>query len=245
MAKYNFKTKKSITDKVKKHYGDNYQEIIKQAQINRKGYSYKFEKISSDFDAYFLGLMLTDGYITTRGYDVGIDLIDEDCIQFLSQIIGKEYKKESDNRYRLILTDKELVQNLSKYGVVPNKSLILDKVNLSEDEEKFIPYLIRGIIDGDGNVTPTSYGAPAFKICSASEKFIDWVKYILENKMYMTDINKHYSENGYNGIWTISSADYNNILKLITLSYNKPFGMSRKYNKLRQTFNDYNSTSLF
>ena len=30
MAKYGFKTKKSITDKVKKYYGENYKEIIKR-----------------------------------------------------------------------------------------------------------------------------------------------------------------------------------------------------------------------
>lgn len=59
--------------------------------------------------------MLTDGYITTRGYDAGIDLTDEDCIQFLSKVIGKNYKEEKSNkkdrknRYRLIITDKELV----------------------------------------------------------------------------------------------------------------------------------------
>lgn len=84
MIKYNFATKKSIIDKVKKYYGEDYQEIVKKAKENRKGYSYSFDKIHNQFDAYFLGLLLTDGYITTRGYDVGIDLVDEDCIQFLS-----------------------------------------------------------------------------------------------------------------------------------------------------------------
>lgn len=148
-------------------------------------------------------------------------------------------------RHRLLLTDKELVNQLSKYGVVPNKSLTLDSINLSLDEEKFIPYIIRGIIDGDGNVSPTSYGAPSFRIYSASEKFIDWVKYILENKMYMIDIHKEFSQNERNGIWKVSSANSDNILKLITLSYDKPFGMERKYKKLRQTFNDYNNSALF
>lgn len=251
MTKYGFATKKSITDKVKKYYGDNYKELIEEAKNNRKGYNYKFEKISNQFDAYFLGLMLTDGYITTRGYDVGIDLTDQDCIEFLSNTIGKKYTVEKPyglgekSRYRLLLSDKQLVENLKKYGVVPNKSLILDKIPLSSEEEKFLPYIIRGIIDGDGNVSSTSYGAPSFKIYSASEKFIDWVKEVLENKMYMIDIHKHFSQNENNGIWYITSSDYNNILKLITLSYDKPFGMSRKYNKIRQTFNDYNNTSLF
>lgn len=196
MIKYNFSTKKSITDKVKKHSGENYKELIEQARINRKGYSYSFDKIHNQFDAYFLGLLLTDGYISTRERDVGIDLVDEDCIKFLSTVIGKPYKayqpvgKGKKTRYRLILSDKNLVEQLSKYGVVHNKTYNLGPINLKSEEEKFIPYIIRGIIDGDGNVTPTSYGAPAFKIYTASEKFADWLKYILENKMYMIDIHK-------------------------------------------------------
>ena len=35
-----------------------------------------------------------------------------------------------------------------------------------------------------------------------------------------------------------------NILKLIALVYNKPFGMNRKYNNLRKTFRDYNNDAL-
>ena len=88
MIKYNFATKKSITDKVKKHYGENYKNLINSAKINRKGYYYTFEKINNQFDAYYLGLLLTDGYITTRGTDVGLDLVDKDCISFLSNGIG-------------------------------------------------------------------------------------------------------------------------------------------------------------
>lgn len=251
MAKYNFATKKSIIDKVKKHYGENYKELIEQARINRKGYHYTFERINNHFDAYYLGLLLTDGYISTREYDVGLDLTDEDCIAFLSKGIGKNYSiiknndKNKKNRYRLVLTEKELVENLKKYGVIRNKSLTLEGPKLSLDEEKFIPYLIRGIIDGDGNVTPTSYGAPQFAIYTASESFADWLVDTLENKMYMIDIHKTFSQNETNGLWKIHSADYNNVLKLITLSYDKPFGMERKYKKLRQTFNDYNNSACF
>lgn len=251
MAKYGFATKKSITDKVKKHYGEKYKQLVEEAKSNRKGYNYKFEKIENQFDAYFLGLMLTDGYITTRGYDAGIDLTDKDCIEFLSETIGKQYTVEKPSgkgekeRYRLVLTDKKLVENLSKYGIVQNKSLILDKVSLLPEEEKFLPYIIRGIIDGDGNVSTTSYGAPSFRIYSASEKFIDWIKEVLENKMYMIDIHKTFCKNETSGMWHLSSADQGNILKLIALSYDKPFGMSRKYNKIRQTFRDYNSDKLF
>lgn len=244
MEKYGFKTKKSITDKVKKYYPNDYENIIKTAKINRKGYNYTLEKITSEFDAYYIGLLMTDGYIS-RENDVGLDLTDEDCISFLSKVIGKEYKIYSqDNhktRYRLILSDKQLVGNLQRFGIVHRKSYILDEPKLLPEEEKFIPYIIRGIIDGDGTVSPTSYGGAQFRIVSMSEKFIDWLIYILENRLFMIDIHKSQSETG---IWVLETSNQYNILKLISLVYNKPFGMSRKYKILRKTFRDYNSDPL-
>lgn len=244
MKKYGFKTKKSITDKVKKHYPENYKEIIEKAKINRKGYNYILDKINNEFDAYYIGLLMADGYIS-RDTDVGIDLVDEDCIAFLSKTIGKEYKTYTqDNyktRYRLILTEKELVNNLKRFGIISRKSHIIEPPELLPEEEKFIPYIIRGIIDGDGTVSPTSYGGAQFHIVSMSEKFIDWIKYILENRLFMIDIHKSQAASG---IWKIETSNQYNILKLISIVYNKPFGMSRKYKLLRKTFRDYNNDPL-
>lgn len=79
MTKYGYATKKSITDKIKKYYPENYDDIIKEAHTKRKGYEYEMKIIDSEFDAYFLGLLLTDGYIV-RDREAGIDLADEDCI---------------------------------------------------------------------------------------------------------------------------------------------------------------------
>ena len=104
-----------------------------------------------------------------------------------------------------------------------------------------MPYILRGIIDGDGSVSPTSYGGTQFFIVTMSEDFKNWIVDILENKLYMVDI--HTSQNK-NGLWRIETSNQYNILKLIALVYNKPFGMMRKYNKLRKTFRDYNSDAL-
>ena len=131
--KYGFKTRKSVTDKIKKYYPDEYESIIKENHEKIKGYSFTFDKISSEFDAYLLGLWLTDGYITTRGTDIGIDLIDEDCISFLSKTIGKsyqtyEYKTQISNgiRYRLILSFGKEIEKLKRFGLIKKKSLILN-----------------------------------------------------------------------------------------------------------------------
>ena len=57
----------------------------------------------------------------------------------------------------------------------------------------------------------------------------------------MIDIHKSQSSSG---IWKIETSNQSNILKLISIVYNKPFGMSRKYKTLRKTFRDYNSDPL-
>lgn len=250
MQKYCFKTHKSIFDKVKKFYPNDYAQKIKEVKEKRKTYSYKMEKIQNEFDAYFLGLLLTDGYVNTCGRrnQVGIDLIDEDCISFLSTVIGKNYKRYSyeeenrQDRYRLILEDEDFVKNLERLGVVPRKSKIIKGPLLEEDEMKFIPYIIREIIDGDGTVSPTSYNGPQIKIVTMSKDFVDWLVDVLTNKMFLQDI--HTRQNPETLLWTVETANILNIQKIIALCYNKPFGMNRKYEQLRKTFRDYNSCSI-
>ena len=245
MDKYGFKTKKSITDKVKKYYPDTYKKLIELARVNRKGYSYHLKTINNQFDAYYLGLLLTDGYIS-RGTDIGIDLTDEDCIAYLSKVIGKEYKAyeqkgNKKTKYRLIISNKEMVKDLERLGVTPNKSYTIQAPQLTKEEEKFIPYILRGIIDGDGCVSPTSAGSAQFYIVTMSKDFKDWLVDILENRLFMIDI--HVRQNEY-GLWRIETANQHNILKLISLVYDKPFGMNRKYTLLRKTFRDYNKDVL-
>lgn len=41
-------------------------------------------------------------------------------------------------------------------------------------------------------------------------------------------------------LYRIETANQFNILKLIAIVYNKPFGMNRKYIEIRKTFRDYN-----
>lgn len=242
MAKYGYKTKKSITDKVKKYGGENAIEI---ARNNRKDYNISFDGVTNPFNAYFLGLMLTDGYIQDDNR-FGIDLTDEDCIAFISKVTKKEYKEYNSSegnkiRYRIIFSNHQVVEKLAEYSVVKRKSKVLKGPKLTEEEEVFLPYIIRGIIDGDGCVYKTSYGAPAFYICSASEDFIKWIKKILENRFYFKELSMTMSKEG---LWYINTANQINILKLLTLVYDKPYGMARKYEFIRKTFRDYNKDNL-
>lgn len=245
MAKYGYKTKKSITDKVKKYYPNDYDKIITQARDNRRGYTYSLEKITSPFDAYLVGLLLTDGYVLSDRDGVAVDMTDEDVINFIATTIGTTYKSYSDNihktKYRVLITVPGIKQQVARFGVIPNKSLAIPRPQLLEEERQYLPYIVRGIIDGDGSVAKTSYGGAQFYVGTMSLEFANWIIEVLTKDFFMDDIHIRQNENG---IYRIETANQYNILKLIALVYNKPFGMNRKYNELRKTFRDYNNDAL-
>ena len=245
MSKYGYKTKKSITDKVKKYYPNEYESIIKQARDNRRGYTYSLKEITSPFDAYLIGLLLTDGYVLSDRDGIALDMIDEDVIKFVADTIGTNYKSYSDGihktKYRVLITIPGITKEVERFGIVPNKSLIVPKPRLYQEEEQYLPYLIRGIIDGDGSVSPTSYGSAQFFIVTMSKEFADWIIEMLTKRFFMEDIHIRQNERG---LYRIETSHQPNILKLIALVYNKPYGMARKYNLLRKTFRDYNNDAL-
>ena len=245
MAKYGYKTKKSIIDKVKKYYPENYQNIIKDAQDNRRGYVYSLKELYSPFDAYLVGLLLTDGYVLSDRDGLGLDMTDEDVIRFVAETIGTTYSSyKADGRkthYRVLITVPGISAQASRFGIIPRKSNIVPEPQLFDKEKKLLPYIIRGIIDGDGSVAKTSYGGSQFFIVTKSEVFANWIKNTLEDKFFMEDIAIRISNEG---LYRIETANQYNILKLIALVYNKPFGMNRKYNNLRKTFRDYNNDAL-
>lgn len=246
MKKYGFATQKSITDKIKKHYPDSYKQIISEGRNNKKNYEIDITEINSEFVAYFIGLMLSDGYIQDENR-FGLQLTDEDAIKFISEITGKNYKTYSyhnDNRktfYRIIFSSKEQVEKLKRYGITERKSKIIPALELKASEEKYLPYLIRGLLDGDGCIYYTSKITPSFFIVTASKNFADWIKETLENKLYMKDVHISVMLDQY---YRVETAYYPNLLKLLALVYDKPFGMSRKYELIRKMFRDYNGNLL-
>lgn len=246
MSRYGYKSKKSITDKVKKYYPNEYASIIETARDNRRGYVYSLKEIRSPFDAYFVGLLLTDGYLLSDRDGIGLDMIDEDVIKFIAEGIGITYKAyeqqgNKQTKYRVLITRPGLSKEVERFGIIKNKTYVIPKPNLNENEKQYIPYIIRGIIDGDGCVSQTSYGGAQFYIVSMSKNFIEWIDEVLTNLFFMEDIHIRQNEQG---LYKIETANQFNILKLIALVYNKPFGMNRKYAKLRKTFRDYNKDFL-
>lgn len=228
--KYGYKTNKSVIDKVKK-YGYTVRSNIEEKMKNKLHRDFSLEKIDNLFKAYYLGLLVTDGYVVNNA--VGLDLVDKDVIEFISHVVKKPYstyvqKEPNQTKYRIRIDNPQLVYELKRYGVEERKSKTIGNLSLYEDEYKYLPYIIRGIIDGDGWIRKDG---KEFFICSASQTFIQCLKTIMEERLYMRDLNiikKTEMNQSITYVLRTSLIRNINILKYIV--YDIPYGMQRKYN---------------
>lgn len=244
---YGFKTSKSILDKVRK-YGFNPKDA---SPPETKPYlNFSMNKIDSLAKAYILGVIMTDGNIDETSGHFEINSTDEDLIQFISSYIGKDYKSyESYNKqgdikraktiHRIVFKNNKLTQELERFGMKNNRSTNMTQPEFLPEEYKYLPYVIRGMIDGDGWIRKDG---KEFYICSASEDMAFWIKYTLENFLYMESVNLTSVTRDWNGrpsyIWYIRTALDRNINILKSIVYDTRLGMQRKYNILHQATNE-------
>ena len=131
-----------------------------------------FEKIDTQDKAYWLGMIFADGGVyhrteTSKSLRLELKISDRYLIDELSRSLGsplksKEYIGKSTwknikhndtlkhNAYCAWHSEK-LVNDLSKYGVIPNKTLTLSKIP-TEIPQELMRHFIRGYFDGDGTV---------------------------------------------------------------------------------------------
>lgn len=105
---YGYKTRNSILQKLNKFNVE--RRDWNNIQSEKKTYyNFSMKFIDDEYKAYFLGLILTDGYVNEeRGY-IGIDLSDKDAIEFLCDYLKTSYtiiKSEFRDKYRVILYGK-------------------------------------------------------------------------------------------------------------------------------------------
>lgn len=116
-----------------------------------------FKKIDSFDKAYFLGLISADGSVNMSG-NISIELTESDSyILDKFNIYGKfnikkliiSHKEDIKPRKRIAIASVNMVNDLLKYGICPNKSHI-DCTHIPQISKKFIKHFIRGYFDGDG-----------------------------------------------------------------------------------------------
>jgi hypothetical protein len=155
------------------------------------------DKIGSPEFDYFIGILASDGCIvdTCTALEVkDLELIENynKFLGFRCNINSRKSKVNGNVYYNIKYKNKEIVNFLSEYGIVPRKSNIL-----------MLPYInwniLLGIFDGDGSITKDKRYECCFKftITSGSINFINQVKKFLEKENISPNIQEYNTDSGH------------------------------------------------
>lgn len=159
-----------------------------QSRGNKQGYPRNelyFNQINTPAKAYWLGFMYADGCVHTGRYEISMNITDLEHVEKFKNAIGAINHKITttiDERfenakplYQFSIKDQQLHTDLIKWGCIPQKSLLLEKIpNIPRD---YVSHFIRGYFDGDGSL----------KYSSARNYYaINFVG----QKLFLTDIKK-------------------------------------------------------
>ena len=143
-----------------KHFPDRtYPSVMHKAWelgLNRDGrggydIDHDYFKIVDETRAYILGFIAADGNIYTKRSRLTITQHSSD--RYLLDRIKEEMKSkrpifERENGvHDIVITSREIIQDLVKIGFTDNKSLTIGKLNIPE---KYMSHFVRGYFDGDG-----------------------------------------------------------------------------------------------
>lgn len=145
--------------------------------------------------AYLLGFLASDGTVDKKNNRIKIGLSSIDKV-FLKQI-KEELKYEGDildyttdngfNVSELTFTSQKIKNDLAKYNIVPNKTLIFTfPKNLNK---KYWIDFIRGYFDGDGSVSTAGNSAIRWQICSATKDVLETIVNFLYEEYGIEKVN--------------------------------------------------------
>lgn len=165
-----------------------------------------------------------------------IGLNDKEMIETLHEYVECKRKiYNQGNQYSLYYWNEEAVIFLKKYGLVKNKSLILEYPNSIPDE--FQPDFIRGFFDADGSIVyhKTKWNTyPQVSIVTGSRRFAEGFTIALQN--YGIESHIYTSNRRGNNNYYIRITKINEVKKFKKLIYQNDtnFKLKRKYEKFAQ-----------
>lgn len=209
-----------------------------------------FEKIDTEYKAYWLGFISADGSVVRTGnYNsyrlyINLGIIDEGhLLKFLNCINSQDihiqhcinYKgfsnKKGTKTSRIVLNSFKLCKDLSKYYVGERKSYNLQLPDINDD---MIKHYLRGFIDGDGSYyynfdSKNNRFRYSFEIVGSSLIFMQQVqKYFLSKEI---SLNIYFRKT--NNSIRLMTGSKKEMLKIIDFLYSDVnIYLNRKYKKI-------------
>lgn len=214
--------------------------IVSVANEGQKGqmpHKRKDLKIEGPNLWYLVGLITSDGNLSKDGRHVDVTSKERNFLESLVEkfkipnrvcIKNKGTNKEA---YRIQISNKNFYEFLVSIGLMPNKSLIINKVKVPG---KYFVDFLRGLIDGDGSIRswrhPTNFHEQwSLRIYSGSKTFINWLQFTIEEFLGCKGrIHSELKPGWENAVYTLKYGKMTAKRILQNCYYNNAFGLDRK-----------------
>lgn len=230
-----------VSDTTLREYMIRYGAKMKGHCVGYNSHNNYFEHIDTKDQAYFLGLLAADGSVINqnKSYSVSISLMDTD-VYMLDKFIAyanlyniKKYyrvRTVGKNAYSIFINSSKMANDLSQYGIIPNKSH-LDSIFLPNLENELISHFIRGYFDGDGIAKSNGY----LGFCG-SKTIIQQINAFIVNTCNVT--NNKICYNKSNHIYYIQWGKINDVKNVANFLYNNSddLFLTRKKEKIYSRF---------
>ena len=204
---------------------------------------------------YTVGLIATDGNLSKDGRHISITSKDEDLLRSLKKILFLKLKltkkaraSEQIKKYFVLqIGDVKFYKFLLGIGLSQRKSLTLGKVKCPL---KFFKDFLRGVIDGDGNISMWKHKGNgniqwSLRVFSASHTFISWLKLQMENEFKIKGKLYKKKADGYNPLYTIKFGKLAAKVILEKCYYKNCVALNRKHIKALDCLRTQNGLSKY
>lgn len=219
--------------------------------LKKEKYTYDrnyFETIDSADKAYWLGFIHADGSVSINdklnSCELSIKLQgkDIDHLRKFNKCINGNNRIDTFNREcnlngkffdgcQIRLYSEKIVHDLSKYGIVPNKSLVIGFPNLPTS---LIPDFIRGVFDGDGCICKNKTYVKC-DFTSGSNQFVNELRMVL----YDYGIKSYICQDSNTGVYRLIIGGMQNCDNFLHLIYDGAnIYLDRKYNKKNRLYQE-------
>jgi intein/homing endonuclease len=202
---------------------------INYSKSKTMNYNNEFEKINTEEKAYVLGLLYSDGCISTNN-SVSLAMTDEQLIKrvntlfpFFNYTEAKNNTINSKILFTLRKHDKLLWLHLTNNGLIPNKSVLnKELVKIPNISSNLISHFIRGYFDGDGSIYSSKRrpNSRMFEICATAKQFLESLNNLFkENNINLVFKQKKLGKLGKTLMYVIRASKYSTIMQLKEFLY--------------------------
>lgn len=186
--------------------------------------------------AYWLGFIAADGTVrkNTNQIKVGLASIDKAHLVKLKNFLGCKNKineRETKDGYSVCeiqFAHKQIKQDLSLYGIVPNKTYT-NTISIKKIPQKLKPFFLLGYLDGDGSfsLNPKTNQC-VLKIVSYGSKILQELNEICKNCGYIYNYKR-----GKNNLYSLEFST-SKTMKILSLYEKSNISLDRKKEKFKE-----------